>query len=68
MLIMRASFSLKRNYNFSVKKNEANFFYFLGTGPLNTFEKGVQGMQIGILNSMRAHQCTRTIPLRCFDI
>ena len=34
-----------------------------GTGPINTFEKGVKGMQIGILNSFRAHQYTRTNPL-----
>ena len=44
-----------------------HLFYFLGTRPLNTFEKGVKGMQIGILNSIRAYQYTRTIPLTCCE-
>ena len=47
---------------FSVKKTK-NLFYFLGTWPLSTFEKGVKGMQIGISNSIRAHLYTQTIPL-----
>ena len=60
-----SEFLLKSEHFFSVKKTK-NLFYFLGTWPLYTFEKGVRGMQIGILNSMRAHQYTRTIPLNSF--
>ena len=57
-----SEFLLKSEHLFFSQKTK-NLFYFLGTWPLYTFEKGVKGIQIGILNSMRAHQYTRTIPL-----
>ena len=51
-----SEFLLKSEHLFFLSKKRRIFLYFLGTWPLYTFEKGVKGMQIGILNSVRAHQ------------
>ena len=56
-----SEFLLKTEHLFFQSKKQRTFF--ISWAPLYTFEKGVKGMLIGILNSMRALQFTLTISL-----
>jgi hypothetical protein len=67
-LMVRCPGNKKYAWFFWLKKIQFCFKEKLALQPLNTFEKGVRGMQVGILNSVRAHQYTRTIPLSIFNM